>query len=313
MATGAIINRKPQDLKNYPLALEISAERLDPEFLENIKKYGISTPIVICRSKKKELNGFIMKGHRRRMCAMKLQGDPDPKVAARFKTVPTLEIECNDRTEFERMLILDNVTNERTNSEKARMYDHLLVIEKLEVQAEEKRQRDKSVKDLAGKIDQAAENRKNADGSKSRDRAAAAVGLSTSAARKASEVVHHADELRNNGHVQEAEHLIETLDNESIAAAVEEMKAPEKKVNPESDAINRPLARLVSQMTGAKKTAQELFNAIDAKKAASPAFAQRHKRYEKMMRQLINDLNSVAEQTAAVNESWEGTLEQLDE
>lgn len=308
MAT--VVKRNPKDLKNYPLAIQISAEKLDPAFVDNIRHYGIDTPLVVCKSKLPELDGHLVKGHRRRMAAIKLD----------LKEVPTVEWKCDDIDKFELSLILDNITNERTAEERLRMAEHLMIIKKRESASQDEKARRKELRKLDDKIsDVKRRGRPSAETKRNiRKEAADAVGMSEGSVSEGLQVVHAADELRNNGHSDEADSLLDQLNNGSIRQAVTTLKISQTVVsgdeaNLETEAINRPLKRLLAQMTGAEKTCSELFNAFDKKKDASKSYAQRHKRYETMMREVTNSVKKSKELMETLSKAWDVALKQLEE
>ncbi len=303
----AIVHRNPSELKNYSLNITIYGDHIDQEFLEKTKG-GIRSPLTVCKSSLPELDGFVVKGRRRRIAAIK-HG---------FKTVPCIVWECNDVLEFEEELILDNVRNETTVEERVRMYEQLkrIAVERgnLAKKSNLKQGQNGDFSDPPNLT--LRENKANSAKKDSRHETAKAVGLKASSAEKAVGVVKAADELKTNGHAKEAAEVIETLNNGSVAAAARMVgqvaKGPQT-TNTESESISKLCSRLKGQCATAEKTAAELFNAIDVKKIGSTEFAQRHKKFEAMMRKFTDLMSPVSHHVGAILTAWEATRKQLDE
>ena len=119
MTTIELVHRDPNELKNYPLNISLYREHIDEDFVSSIREKGIQSPLTVCKSTNPQLNDFIVMGRRRRIAAL----------TCKLKTVPCIVWECDDPLEFEERLILDNIRNETTVEERARMYEELLRIE----------------------------------------------------------------------------------------------------------------------------------------------------------------------------------------
>lgn len=111
-----------------------------------------------------------------------------------------------------------------------------------------------------------------------------------------------------NGHAKTVNEAIREPGDET-----ENDKKPKPKEPRPTDAISQLAFKLKGQCETIKTTAAELFRAVDAKKDSCPAFAQRHKKYESMLRALGELLDPVQKQVATINTSWDATRKQLGE
>lgn len=89
-------------------------------------------------------------------------------------------------------------------------------------------------------------------------------------------------------------------------------REPGDETNPESDLITRLAAKFSGDAARLHKTAQDLFNAIDAKKLVSHEFANWHKRYETMMRSILTATEPLTKQGTSLVKAWDDTRKQVD-
>lgn len=153
----------------------------------------------------------IISGHRRWQAAQLLAIDAVPVEFRAFE---------NEEDELE-ALLLENENRDKTTEQKVREAQEWEAIER-----ERARQRQQIAGELFGR-GQDEPNEKLvpnlaqpiADAGKSRDKAAAKVGMKRSSYDKAKKVVKKADELRKNGESAKAEQLISTLNHKSVDKA----------------------------------------------------------------------------------------------
>ncbi len=298
-ATITLEYHNPQSLKVYPLNIKLYGESIDAAFLESTKG-GIRSPLTVCRSRLPELDGMIVKGRRRRYAAME----------HRFKAVPCVMWECDDVLAFEEEMILDNVRNEITLEQRTRMYSEL---KRIEVEKGKIAQKN----NLSAERPNLDARQNKGKNSVSREKAANSTGMKKTTAENAEKVVIAADEMRSNGHEKEADAVIETLNTKSVTAASRMIPAtnghhaPPK--NAEILAVERLSAKLVRDLETVEKTRADLFNAIDVLKIASPAFANRHKKFETLMRRFSELIDPAANHAGVISTSWAATRKQIEE
>jgi ParB-like chromosome segregation protein Spo0J len=304
-----VIQRNTSELKVHSLNILIYREHIDEDFKASIRSDGIQSPLTICKSSLPELNDFIVCGRRRWYMAKDLK----------LKVVPCIEWECEDQLEFERRLILDNVRNETTIEERARMYEELKRIET----AIGERKRNATLK-RGGKtpdpdVSEKTQRENIGENTKSRDKAAAEVGLKVSTAEKAIAVVHAADKLESEGNSEAAAEVRDTLNKGTIAAAVRkvaEVIAPASLPPTEDQQHSKDIDRLTAKLTGllsqVEKFAGELFVAIDQKKKTSPAFANRHAKFANLLRKFGDTLDPCLQGAGVIETAWIATKKQVD-
>lgn len=219
----------PNSIRQHLLNIQIYGDHIEDDFVENIRQYGVRTPLLVCQSNVKELDGVVVCGRRRMLAARLL----DIKVPVRYWR-------CDDKLEVEETLILDNVHNPCTNEEKIRMYEHLkkILIERGH-QNKSNGARGDAVANVNSRVD-----------------AAKRVGISHITATRGLKAVKKADELRASGDEEGADEIIETL-NRSVKAAAE--KSNPKEVND----IDIVVASLLATMQKADKKRAEFVRLID--------------------------------------------------
>lgn len=291
-----IIERKVSELKQHSLNAEIYGDGIDKDFLENIREFGIQSPITVCKSFDPELNDVIVKGRRRAIASMK----------AGVEVVPTVEWLCDDPDEVQKQLILDNVRNPVTPEQQARMFIELRRIEakKIKSQIEE-------TEDLP---DPSAV-------------AAAAAGMSQKTAERASHAVRVADKLKEEGRENEASEIIDTLNNKSAFAAAKKAsdaigkktrvsKPQEEQHQPESeqeasqpvssagDDVDRHLSKTLSLLKSLEDSIGPLVRSIDNKLAEDKGFAGHHRLLINKMRLFGDELDKVVATSGVLKEMW---------
>ena len=311
-----LVQRKPDDLKNYPLNIAIYREHIDDEFVESIRKNGVKTPLMICKSSLPELNDCIVCGRRRRVAAM----------TCNLKTVPCLVWECDDKLELEERLILDNVRNETTIEERTRMFEELLRIES------EKAARRKAASLIGASLtvtgilpspEKIEENSKNDEKGEAAAKAAKQVGMSPKTAKQAVKAVHAADAAKASGNEAAAEEILTALNTQSVAAAarVAETVAGCTSTKPagmtedqqNSASITKLLGAIDGHLSKASKAAEDMFTAIDGKRNTNKSFGSRHAKFSNMLRRLGDMIDQAQHQRGAIGAAWDGTRKQVDE
>jgi ParB/RepB/Spo0J family partition protein len=312
MTTIELVHRDPKELKNYPLNISLYREHIDEDFVSSIREKGIQSPLTVCKSTNPLLNDFIVMGRRRRIAAL----------TCKMKTVPCIVWECDDPIEFEERLILDNIRNETTVEERARMYEGLLRIE-TEKAARRQKAGKKPSPDLTSILTQGLDATKQGKTEREPEAAEASakqVGLSKNTAKKAIEVVHAADKLESEGNPKAAAEVRDTLNNGTVAAAVRkvaEVTAPSPQPPSEDQQHSKEIDRLTAKLTGllsqAEKFAGELFVAIDQKKKTSPAFANRHAKFANLLRKFSDTLDPCLQGAGVIETAWVAARKQVDE
>ena len=306
MTTIELVHRDPNELKNYPLNISLYREHIDEDFVSSIREKGIQSPLTVCKSTNPQLNDFIVMGRRRRIAAL----------TCKLKTVPCIVWECDDPLEFEERLILDNIRNETTVEERARMYEELLRIE-----AEKAARRQKTThKNIASPVTEKVPSPENiGEKGESSVKAAKQVGMSNKTADKAIAVVHAADKLESEGNPEAAAEVRETLNSGTVAAAVRkvaEVTAPASLPPSEDQQHSKDIDRLASKITGllsqVGKLAGELFVAIDQKKKTSPAFANRHAKFANLLRKFGDTLDPCMQGAGVIEAAWVAAKKQVD-
>jgi len=196
--------QNPWELKNHPVNQKIYGDKVDKELVADVKKRGVIEPIHVVDSK--EHGGLvIVSGHRRNQSAR----------IADLRTVPVIiRKDLKTPEDIEEALILSNrITRERTNEQKAHEFRQLLLIEK--IRAEERSK--------AGETPALNKRRGRAE-----DIAAEGGGLGRDTAKKANRVVEEIESLEKKGHIQKAEKLRQTL-NENVSEAHRQVSKPKPK------------------------------------------------------------------------------------
>lgn len=274
-----IIERRIHDLKQHTLNAQIYGDGIDEGFLENIREFGIQTPITVCKSFDPNLNDVIVKGRRRALAAF----------TAGISVVPTVEWLCDDPDEVQKQLILDNVRNEVTPEQRARMFMELRRIEA------------KKIKDQIGIPEE------RPDPSVA---AAASSGMSQRTAERASHAVRVADKLKDQGREEESKEILDTLNHKSAFAAAKKASdaiAPEKTEEPvpnASDDVDRHLAKASGSLKSFEESLGPLVRSVDNKLAEDKGFAGHHRLLISKLRMMHDELDKVSASVGVFKEMW---------
>lgn len=272
------------DLACHPLNIKLYAEHVDDDFKESIKKSGVLVPLVVCRVDDKLT---IVSGRRRWMCA-KMLG---------IKEVPARFWECSDPLDLQERIIMDNIRNVTTASERAREFAELLRIEKERA----------SQRIAAGSASQSE--------GKAVDIAASKVGITPYRAKKDLAVVQAADEIAESGDVEKAAEIIDTLDKKGSVAAAKVIESAKPKTAapvppapkpayPESELIDKCIGIMKQAIDKSAKQRDELVNAFDRKKNEQQAFANRFKKFERLGQEVADEIDVVANKISIIQEAW---------
>ena len=292
MATLLVVDRDPASLKNHDLNVRIYGDQVDQEFLDSTEG-GIENPITICQSTDPVLNDVIVKGRRRRFAA----------VSHGFKTVPCIVWACDDPLEVERQLILDNVRNETTTEQRARMFEELLRINaaraSLRMMAGVKDQKEAGIV-----ITKAQKRSKRSD-----EVSARSCGMSASTAQKAVVVVRAVDSLAAEGRTEDANAVRSALNNKSVASAARTLAditqgVKVDKKSPESIEIDRHLAKLIAAVKLSITSAECIINSIDRKCEATPSFKSYKKKFETLLRHMSDLLDPCIYHAEVIRTAW---------
>lgn len=269
------------DLACHPLNIKLYAEHVDDDFKGSIEKNGVLVPLVVCKIDDKIV---IVSGRRRWMCA-KMLG---------IKEVPARFWDCADQLDLQERIIMDNIRNITTASERAREFAELLRIEQ-----------------------ERAAQRMTTTGTPSEGRsldiAASKVGLSAYKAQKDLAVVEAADEFAELGDVEKAAEIIEALDKKGSVAAEKIVKSakagppipkPVKQKYPESELIDKCVGIMKQSIDKASKQRDEMVNAFDRKKNEQQGFANRFKKFERLGQEVADEIDVVANKISIIQEAW---------
>lgn len=299
--------RSPSDLKVHSLNIMIYREHIDEDFKASIRRDGIQTPLTICKSSNPDLNDFIVCGRRRWYMAKDLK----------LKAIPCLTWECDDHLEFERRLILDNVRNETTVEERARMFDELKRIETEKAARRQKTTQRNGESPVWAKRPAPENIGENEENGRAADIAASGVGMGRKRAERAAEVVHSIDKLEAEGQPEAAAEVRHTLNNGSVSAAVRKVAEvtapPSRPVDEHSRNIDKHSAKLVASVAAAVTAAEEMMKAIDAKCGVSEPMRNRKKKFEGLLRRMAELLDPCEHHASAVGKAWGDTKKQVDE
>ncbi len=169
----------PTDLTPHPLNQQVyGKEPPDPDFVEAVRKNGLTDPVVIARVwSSKAATDYILSGHRRVLAAQ----------AAGLKKIPAFTFELTDvlsNLEIENFVIESNRQRVKTPEQKAREF-----IELKRIEAELAKQRQA----VAGNKGSLQANLPEAEKGQARDKAAQAVDLGARTAEKLEKIVDAAD------------------------------------------------------------------------------------------------------------------------
>lgn len=288
-----IIERPIDELKQHDLNAQIYGTGVDEGFLENIREFGVQTPITVCKSFDPNLNDVIVKGRRRAFAA----------ALAGKESVPTIEWLCDDPDEVQKQLILDNVRNEVTVEQRARMFIELRRIEAKKIKEEvgigdgfHSKSEEKRVMAMRGENPSAA--------------AAASSGLSQKTAERARHAVLVADKLKEEGREEESQEILDTLNNKSVFAASKKASdaiATEKSAEPApsaSDDVDRHLAKATNSVKSLEESLGPLIRAVDSRLAEDKGFAGHHRLLITKLRLLHDELDKVKATHDVFKEMW---------
>jgi ParB-like chromosome segregation protein Spo0J len=197
----------PQELKNHPLNAELYGSDVDPAFVDDIKKRGVLESCLATA------DGILVSGHRRRQAA----------ILAGLKTIPVMidyKLDARVDLEVREALIQSNrTTRERTVEQRTREFAELERIEKVRAEQRKANKQFRKQQNAAGNpvrlpVDAPADPPGRAD-----EKAAQAVGLKRSTARKAKQVVEQIDRLQAEGSPETAEAARQALNAGHVAEA----------------------------------------------------------------------------------------------
>lgn len=315
-ATMELVHRKPAELKNHPLNIQIYGGHIDDHFLESIRQHGIQAPLTICKSSNSDLHDFVVQGRRRRMAAVMLD----------IATVPCVVWECDDTLDFERRMLVDNIRNETTVEERVRMYEELKRIEAGLAEQRMKATLKRGQSSAAGNS-RSGENKAFSDetdekprSQRAKDIAAAEVDLSPKTADTGVRVIHTADALRAAGDIAKADEIIAAVNTKRMAAAARiaaEATAPPK-TGPtdgqlQSRDIDRHATKLVASVAAAVKAAEEMMKAIDTKCRDCEPMRSRKKKFETQLHKMRDMLDPCEHHAGLIAKSWSDTKGQVDQ
>jgi protein gp37/ParB-like chromosome segregation protein Spo0J len=199
--------RKISDLRRHPMNAEIYGDVPDAEFVESIREKGVLTPIIVTSENR------VISGHRR-VAACKQLGISEVPVDVR-----TYESESAAIT----ALIHSNRQRAKTNEQRAREAAALEGIER-----EEAKRRQGTRTDIPETVPEGSTG-------DSRDKIGAKVGWSGPTAEKAVKTIQHIDTLKAAGKKEEAEELVEAL-NENVAKAYRKVPREQPEEKPKAKA-----------------------------------------------------------------------------
>ena len=204
--------RKIAELSPHPLNSEIYGDPNPDDDLKNsIQKNGILTPLIISG------DGRIISGHRRFSGAKEFG----------IEQVPVIILPSCDDLDLEEKLIVANIQRQKTKEQIAREYEKLKKIEG---------EKSKIRMSLAGGDRKSEEYKRSPTQNsaepiskgESRKLASAKLGVSHDTAEKSLKVVKSADELKAEGKTEDAQKLLDTLNNKSVNSAYKKVKAISK-------------------------------------------------------------------------------------
>lgn len=238
-------------LKPHPLNAEIYGTKINNEFLDSIKTKGVLTPLLITEE------GIIISGHQRYHAAQKLN----------LNKVPVTVFNSTDEFDIREALVHFNRQRVKTNESIAREYQVLKEVE--EERAKQRQQKAGGDRKSEGYQKSVVENFPPAIGEgKSRDIAAAKIGVSSKTAEKASTIVKEIDSLEEKGQQEKAINLREKLNKKSVDSAFKEVtkktKPPQKKPGPQPSKLQRDITAWarkvpVDKREGFKEKLKQLF------------------------------------------------------
>ena len=209
--------RDPKSLHPHPLSAQIYRDGVTDELRDSIKSKGIYEPLLIT------WDNTVVSGHRRLACALELG----------LESVPVTDTGLTDPLDIEEAVIEANRYREKTTEQKAREFNHLLVIE---TERAKQRQAAAAAATTAARKDENEHTElplsvgKNSStpistNGRAKDAAASRVGMSRPTAEQASQVVAAIDTLESSGKQEQAAAIRETLNKKSTRKALAQAKA----------------------------------------------------------------------------------------
>lgn len=252
----------PAKLKPHASSQRIYQDQPNQELLDSVRDRGVIEPLVLAADEK-----TIVSGRRRRQAAI---------VAKRSSVPCVIRMDLKDSLDIREAVLDANIHNERTNEQKAREFQERKEIEEaratIRMKATQFRARAPESRGapppLPIPVPEVGERGTAAS------LAASSVGWSVPTAEAATEVLVAADKAKRAGREEEADRLVETLNETSVAAAhrlLDKRKPPRKQ---ESRAYNAQrltkakdaLAALVRHMPpSVYKDCKQYINMIKAK------------------------------------------------
>ena len=235
MAMNQIKYVPTTSLKPHPLNAQIYSDGCDKELLDDIKERGVRTPIEVTRSL------LIISGHRRLNAAQMLGLSEVPVIFS--------DVDENDPLAVEEALIKANIQRQKSQEQITREYKRLKVI---------KEERAK-IRMLAGKSNPVLNLVQGIETGKSCDLAAKELGIGRENAEKSLKVVQQIDTLKQEGQLEEAEKLRETLNKKSVNAAYQQIKPKkEKPIDGQQETAHSWTEPKAEQPEEAKKQSERL-------------------------------------------------------
>ena len=251
----------PQELKAHPdnesifgpVDRELDS---DPEFLESIKRSGVTTPLTITP------DGRVLSGHRRLAAAIRCNQ----------QTVPAIVVRDLSEHDQERLWLEANLQREMSTEQRARWFKRLRNLESQP--ASDRKQAGVAV---------------NSPGGRAADIAAEKVGMSRQTATRAATVADVIDKAEASGDVSRAEELRTLLNTKSVNSAYSAISAPES-AEPEFDEAADVRTFTPSEAARFRAAYQVMIRTIDrAYSEFEQITFERHGQYVKRLQSLVTD------------------------
>lgn len=179
----------PAKLRVHPVSQQIYQDAPNQEMLDSVATAGVVTPLTVAADER-----TIVSGRRRRAAA----------ITAKLKEVPCIvDMGLVDEWEIRLAILEANIHHPKTPEQKTREY-----AERLQIQQAQAAKRKASGAPAAP-----------GEAGRAKEAAAKAAGMSVTTADKALNVLTKADELVRAGKTEEAEELVETLNEQGVSAA----------------------------------------------------------------------------------------------
>ena len=248
MPSHTFEHRNPESLKNHPINATIYGSIPDPEYVASVKEHGVTEPLLITK------DNVVISGHRRRQAA----------IMCGIKEVPVVVLhEVTDPLLIERRLILANRHRDKTTEQRAREFENLKRIEAAIAEQRQKSSLKKGASPVCPNLSTRGKPEEKAKKGRAATIAAEAVGMKTTTAEKAVEVVHAIDEAEAKGETERAEELRQTLNEKSVSAAV--AKVNETPTKPADDVVLDGLKRAAPEHIVPVFEAMEEFKTLNRK------------------------------------------------